>query len=317
MSIKIGVVMDDIRYIKSYKDSSFAMLLAAQARGWELFYMEQGDLSLRSGEPHGRVRQLRVVDQKQDYFSWVGDTAVVPLTQLDAILIRTDPPIDLEYIYATHILEQAEQRGVLVVNKPQSLRDANEKLYTAWFPQATPPTLVTKQMSDIHDFLATHGDIIIKPLDMMGGSSIFRLREGDPNLNVIMEVMTQKNKQFITAQRYLPAIAETGDKRILLIDGEPVPYALARMLPPGETRANMAVGGKGIGVPLTERDRWLCAQVAPTLKEKGFLFVGLDVIGDYITEINVTSPTGMRELDAEFGLDTAGLLMDAIARQLA
>ena len=316
MTIKLGIVMDDIRYIKSYKDSSFAMLLAAQARGWELYYLEQADLSLNNGEPFGRVRQVRVVDQKADYFEFLSDTAVVPLTTLDTILIRTDPPFNLEYIYATYILEQAEQRGVLVVNKPQSLRDANEKLYTAWFPHCVPPTLVAKRMEDLHSFLDTYGDIIVKPLDQMGGSSIFRLRPNDPNLNVILEVMTQKNKLFVMAQKYIPAIATTGDKRILLIDGEPVPYALARMLPPGETRANMAVGGKGVGVELTERDRWLCAQIGPTLKEKGLIFVGLDVIGDYVTEINVTSPTGMRELDAQFGLDTAGLLMDSIASKL-
>lgn len=316
MTIKLGIVMDPIESIKTYKDSSFAMMLAAQKRGWEIHYMQQVDLWLHNGRAFGRSQIITVVDQKTDYVTF-HSTQEQPLADLDVILLRTDPPFDMEYVYTTYILERAQAEGVLIVNDPQSLRDANEKVYTAWFTQCTPTTMVARDSGRIKHFLAEHKDIIVKPLDMMGGSSIFRLREGDANINVTLEVMTQHDKQYIIAQRFIPEIAQTGDKRILLIDGEPVPYALARMLQAGETRANMAVGGKPIGVPLTERDRWICAQVGPTLKEKGLLFVGLDVIGDYLTEVNVTSPTGIRELDAQFGLDIASQLMGAIEKRLS
>lgn len=315
MTTKIGIVMDPIESIKTYKDSSFAMMLAAQRRGWEIHYMQQGDLWLYNGRAFGRTQIIMVVDQKTNYVTFHSEQEL-PLADLDVILLRTDPPFNMEYIYTTYILERAQNEGAIIVNDPQALRDANEKMYTAWFPHCTPPTLVTRDAKRIKAFLAEHHDIIVKPLDMMGGSSIFRLRAGDANINVTLEIMTEHGRRFIICQHFIPEIAETGDKRILLIDGEPVPYALARMLPPGESRANMAVGGKPVGVPLTERDRWICAQVGPTLKEKGLLFVGLDVIGAYLTEINVTSPTGMRELDAQFGLDTGGQLMEAIAQKI-
>ena len=223
--------------------------------------------------------------------------------------------MDMEYVYTTQILELAERQGVLVCNRAQSLRDANEKLFTALFPQCCPPTLVARESSRLRAFLAEHKDVVIKPLGSMGGESIFRIRAGDPNTSTIFEVLTDNGKRFAMVQRYIPEIT-AGDKRILLIDGEPVPYALARVPAPGELRGNLAVGGQGVGVELSERDRWICAQVAPTLLEMGLTFVGLDVIGDHLTEINVTSPTCIRELDTIYGLDIGTQLMDAIERQL-
>lgn len=315
MTTKIGIVMDPIESIKTYKDSSFAMILAAQKKGWEVHYMQQRDLWLHGGRAYGRTQIISVVDQKTDFVTFHGEQEL-PLAELDAILLRTDPPFDMEYVYTTYILERAEAEGTVIVNNPQALRDANEKVYTAWFPETTPITLVTRDSGRIKKFLAEHKDIIVKPLDMMGGSSIFRLREGDANINVTLEVMTEHDGRFIIAQRFIPEIVETGDKRILLINGDPVPYALARMLQEGETRANMAVGGKPIGVPLTDRDRWICEQVGPALREKGLIFVGIDVIGDYMTEVNVTSPTGIRELENQFGLDISGQLMDVIAEKI-
>ena len=315
MSTRLGVVMDPIETIKPHKDSSFAMLLAAQARGWELFYMEQPDLFLADGMSRARMRPLQVMDRDRDWFAWIGDAREMPLQELHAILMRKDPPLDLEYLYSTYLLEQAEARGTLVVNRCASLRDANEKLFTAWFPQCCAPTLVSREAARFRAFLAEQGDIILKPLDAMGGASIFRVREGDPNTAVILETLTDHGRRMAMAQRFIPEIRD-GDKRILLVDGEPVPYALARIPAPGETRGNLAAGGRGEGVPLTERDYWICAQVAPVLRDKGLLFVGLDVIGDYLTEINVTSPTCIRELDRQYGLDIAGRLMDAIAARL-
>jgi glutathione synthase len=291
------------------------MLLEAQARGWPIRYMEQGDLFLRDGQALARQRELKVFDDAQRWFAWGGETTG-PLSELDVILMRKDPPFDMEYVYATYLLERAEDAGVLVVNRPRSLRDANEKLFTAWFPQCTPPTLVTRAAGRIRDFLAEHGDIVLKPLGGMGGESVFRVRRDDPNVNVTIETLTARETRYAMAQRFLPEITR-GDKRILLIDGEPVPYALARVPAAGETRGNLAAGGTGTGVPLTERDRWICAQVGPVLREKGLLFVGLDVIGDYLTEINVTSPTCIRELDRQYGLHISAGLMDAIADRLA
>lgn len=313
MSLQLGIVMDPIATIKVYKDSSFAMLLAAQARGWTLWYMELNDLWLRDGQPYATLRQLHVKDDLDQWFS-LEPPIVAPLSSLSVILMRKDPPFDLEYIIATYLLEQAEAAGVLVVNKPQSLRDANEKLYTAWFPHCCVPTLVTRQAAQLRDFLQEHGDIILKPLDGMGGSSIFRLVTGDTNMSVIIEIMTQYERRFVMAQRYIPEIIH-GDKRILLINGEPIPYALARIPQAGETRGNLAAGGRGEGVKLTARDQWICEQVGPTLREKGLLFVGLDVIGDYLTEINVTSPTCIRELDKLYQLDIADQLMTLIAQK--
>jgi glutathione synthase len=314
MAVKLGVVMDPISEITVKKDSSLAMLLAAQARGWSLSYMEPKDLYLRDGICHARMRPLVVRDHPRDWFD-LGDAETTPLSELQVVLMRKDPPFDMEYIYATYLLERAEQSGVLVVNKPQSLRDANEKLYTAWFPQCCPPTLVTREKSRLYEFLKAEKEIIVKPLDGMGGASIFRVRDGEANTSVIFETMTAHERRFMMAQRFLPAIRE-GDKRVLLINGEPIPYALARVPAEGDARGNLAAGAKGVGVELGERERWIAAQVGPVVRDKGLMFVGLDVIGDYLTEINVTSPTCIRELDAIYGLNIGAQLMDAIEARL-
>lgn len=313
--LRLGVVMDPIAAIVIKKDSTFAMLLEAERRGWPIAYMEQGDVFLRDGKPFARLSELHVQDNADHWFD-LGDARVEPLGALDVILMRKDPPFDMEYVYTTHLLERAEAEGVLVVNKPQSLRDCNEKLFTAWFPQCTPPTLVTRSKARLRDFLNEFNDIILKPLGDMGGASIFRLRADDPNLNVVNEIMTEHEQRFVMAQKFIPDISE-GDKRILMIDGEPVPYALARIPAEGETRGNLAVGGRGVGVTLSPRDRWICEQVGPVLREKGLLFVGLDVIGDYLTEINVTSPTCVRELDALYGLNSAAQFLDVVEKQVA
>lgn len=315
MAIKLGIVMDPIERITPYKDTSFAMLLEAQRRGYELFYMQPEDIYLKDSRPFAITSQLKVWDRNDGEYYGFGSSARTDLGELDIILIRQDPPFNSDYLYSTHLLEQAEALGVLVVNKPQSLRDANEKLFSSWFPQCLAPSLVSAKSELLREFIAEQGDTILKPLDAMGGASIFRVRRDDPNISVIIEVMTDHGQHHIMAQRYLPEIKD-GDKRILLIDGEPVPYALARIPQQGETRGNIAAGGRGEGIALTERDRWLCQQIAPTLREKGLIFVGLDVIGDYITEINVTSPTCIRELDAQFNLNIAGDLMDCLERKL-
>lgn len=314
MTIKLGVVMDSIATITIKKDTTFAMLLAAQARGWELHYFEQADLYARANQSFGRSRLLSVEDDARGWFTFHGEREL-PLAALDVILMRKDPPFDMEYIYTTYLLELAEMAGVLVVNQPRGLRDANEKFFALHFPQCCPPTMVSREPARLKRFLDEQSDLVVKPLDGMGGASVFRLRRDDPNLNVILETLTAHGRRFIMAQRYIPEVI-AGDQRILLIDGEPVPYALARIPQAGETRANLAAGGRGEGVPLGERERWICAQVAPRLREMGLLFVGLDVIGDYLTEINVTSPTCARELDAQFGLDIGGALMTAIEQRL-
>lgn len=314
MPIKLGIVMDSITQINIKKDSSFAMLLEAQARGWELHYMELNDLYLRNGVAFARTRTLKIQRDITSWYSFI-EQQDLPLHALQVILMRKDPPFDQEFLYATYLLEQAESKGVYVVNKPQSLRDANEKLFTAWFPQCCTDTLVTCESHRVRTFLAEHGDIILKPLDGMGGTSIFRLQQGDSNLSVILEVMTQHNSRHVMAQKYLPAIKD-GDKRILLVNGEPVPYCLARIPAQGESRGNLAAGGRGEGRPLSERDRWIAHEVGATLREKGLVFVGLDVIGDTLTEINVTSPTCIQELDKQFDLNISGLLMNHIAQVL-
>lgn len=315
MPRRLGVVMDPIGSIHIKKDSTFAMLLAAQKRGWEIRYMEQGDLFLQAGEVRARTRALQVFDDDQRWHD-LSDERTHSLADLDVVLMRKDPPFDIEYVYTTYLLEQAQARGTHVVNHPRALRDANEKLYCAWFPQCCPPTLVTRDAKRLREFAHEHRDIVVKPLYGMGGRSIFRLREGDPNTSVILETMTEYGARFTMAQKFLPEIA-AGDKRILLIDGEPVPYALARVPADGETRGNLAAGGKGVGVALTDRDRWICSQIAPRLREDGLTFVGIDVIGDYLTEVNVTSPTCIRELDKLYGLDIAGQLLDVIEKKLA
>ncbi len=315
MSIRLGIVMDPIASISFKKDSSLAMLLAAQARGWQLFYMEQQDLYQHAGQARARLRPLRVFDDAARWFE-LGTEVDQPLQDLDVILMRKDPPFDNEFIYSTYLLEQAEQAGCLVVNRPQSLRDCNEKMFATLFPQLTPPTLVSRRADILREFASEQRDIILKPLDGMGGSSIFRHREGDPNLSVILETLTNHGRQQIMAQRYLPAIID-GDKRILMIDGEPVPYCLARIPAQGETRGNLAAGGRGEARPLTERDLEIARTVGPELRKRGLLFVGLDVIGEHLTEINVTSPTCIREIDKAFDTRIGERLMDAIAAKLA
>ena len=314
MPIKLGMVMDSIGRINIKKDTSFAMLLEAQARGWELHYMELNDLFLRNGRAYARTRTMTVQRDAEQWHQFISEQDI-PLDQLDVIMMRKDPPFDQEYIYATYLLERAESMGVYVVNKPQSLRDANEKLFTAWFPQCCAETLVAREPARIRSFLNEQGEIILKPLDGMGGTSIFHLRQNDPNLSVIMETMTLYNTRYVMAQKYLPEIKD-GDKRILMINGEAVPYALARIPAQGETRGNLAAGGRAEGRKLTEQDWWIANQVGPTLREKGLIFVGLDVIGDKLTEINVTSPTCAQELDQQFGLNISGLLMDHIEKNL-
>jgi glutathione synthase len=309
------VVMDPIDEIKPAKDTTLAMLLAAQKRGWELWYAEQRDLWLRDGVASGRVRPIKVRNDLQDWFTL--DTAHTrPLADFGVILMRKDPPFDMEYIYTTYILERAEEQGVLVANRPQGLRDMNEKVFTAWFPQCCAPTLITRDMADMHAFLREHLRIVCKPLYGMGGRSIFVVDRGDKNANVVFETMTEYGTRFAIVQRYIPDIVSTGDSRILVIDGEPAPYALARIPQESDNRGNLAAGARGEGRELTERDRWLVSEIGPTLRRRGMLFVGLDVIGGFVTEINVTSPTGVRELDKQFGTEIAGLLMDAIEKRL-
>ncbi|QYJ78302.1 glutathione synthase [Shewanella acanthi] len=308
--IKLGIVMDPISEINIKKDSSFAMLMAAQARGYELFYMEMADLAMVNGVAMGNMRPLKVINDASKWFE-LGEAQDTPLEALDVVLMRKDPPFDTEFIYATYMLERAEEKGVLIVNKPQSLRDANEKLFTAWFSEFTPETIVTRDANRIRAFHQAKGDIILKPLDGMGGTSIFRVKQDDPNLGVIIETLTQYGNQYAMAQAFIPEITQ-GDKRILVVDGEPVPYALARIPKKGETRGNLAAGGSGVAQPLSESDWKIARAIGPELKKRGLIFVGLDVIGDKLTEINVTSPTCIREIQAAFDVDITGMLMDAI-----
>lgn len=315
MTVKLGVVMDPIADINVKKDTTLSMLLAAQRRGWELYYMEQNDLSLDQGLARAAVRRLSVEDNSESWFE-VGSPQDITLSDLDVVLMRKDPPFDMDFIYSTYILEAAKREGTLVVNDPRSLRDCNEKLFATQFPQCCPPLIVAASAARLKAFHAEHGDVILKPLDGMGGASIFRVKAGDPNLSVIIETLTDHGRQQIMAQKFLPEIID-GDKRILMVDGVPAEYGLARIPMFGETRGNLAAGGSGVAMPLSDRERWICSQVAPVLHEKGLLFVGLDVIGDYLTEINVTSPTCVRELDRAHQLDIAGDLMEAIASKLA
>jgi glutathione synthase len=313
--LRVLVVMDPIDEIKPAKDTTLAMLLAAQKRGWELWYAEQRDLWLRDGVAFGRVRPVSVRNDLKDWFT-LDAAHTQPLADFPVILMRKDPPFDMEYIYTTYILERAEQQGTLVVNRPQGLRDMNEKVFTAWFPQCCAPTLITRDMADMHAFLREHQRIVCKPLYGMGGRSIFVLERSDKNANVVFETMTEYGTRFAIVQRYIPDIVTTGDSRILVIDGEPAPYALARIPQESDNRGNLAAGARGEGRELNDRDRWLVSEIGPTLRQRGMLFVGLDVIGGYVTEINVTSPTGVRELDKQFGTEIAGLLMDAIEKRL-
>lgn len=313
-NLRLGVVMDPISGITPAKDSTLAMLLEAQARGHELWYFEQADLRLRNGEVQGRGRPLRVENSTSAWYA-LGDPQDLKLAELDVILMRKDPPFDTEFIYTTYILERAEQCGTLVVNRPASLRDINEKAFTAWFPQCCPDTLITRSMADFRAFLAEHGKIVLKPLHGMGGRSIFVVVRGDNNANVIYETLTDDGNRHAIAQRYIPEIRQ-GDKRIILVDGEPVGFALARIPPADDNRGNLVMGALPEIRALTPRDRWICSEVGPTLRERGVLFAGLDVIGDYLTEINVTSPTGIRELRKLGDLDVAGTLFDVLEQRL-
>ncbi|RAP58557.1 glutathione synthase [Oleiagrimonas sp. MCCC 1A03011] len=314
MSLAVAVLMDPIQSIKVAKDSTLAMLLEAQRRGHTLLYMEQGDLAVRDGKAWARMAPLQVRDDPKDWCT-LGNADWRPLRDVDIVLERKDPPVDAQFIYDSMVLELAEREGVRVVNRPQSLRDCNEKLYALQFPQCCAPTRVARDPDTLREFVSEHDQVVLKPLDGMGGRGIFRSHRGDPNLNSILETLTEDGTRLAIAQRYIPEIT-AGDKRILVIDGEPVPYALARIPQGDEFRGNLAAGGRGEGVPLSDRDRWIVEQVAPDLRRRGLTFVGLDVIGDYLTEINVTSPTCIRELDAQFGLTIAGLMFDAIEKTL-
>ncbi|MDT8319021.1 MAG: glutathione synthase [Xanthomonadales bacterium] len=309
-ALRTGVIMDPIAGIKSYKDSTFAMLLEAQRRDHELWYMERRDLTVRDGTVLGHMGPITVRDDTADWFT-LGDREERKLASLDFLLMRKDPPFDMDYVYTTYMLDLAEQAGVTVINRPQALRDANEKFFITHFPQCCVPALITRSSDDIRDFVHEHGLSVVKRLDGMGGESIFQVRSDDPNLNVILETITSADHDLIMVQRYIPEITQ-GDKRVLVVNGKPVPFALARIPGKGDFRGNLAKGGTGRGVPLSERDYWICEQVAPELERRGIVFAGLDVIGDWLTEINVTSPTCIRELDAEFGLNIAGDLFDAL-----
>ncbi len=291
------------------------MLLEAQDRGWQIYYMTINDLYMDNNVSYANYQLLQLKDDNQDWFS-KSDAGVCRLDELDVILMRKDPPFDLEYIYCTYLLEQAEENDTLVINKAASLRDCNEKLYTRYFPQCCVASRVSRNPRRLVEFIEEHQDVIIKPLDGMGGQSIFRVLAGDKNTNVILETVTRFGTSQTMAQRYIPEISQ-GDKRILLVNGQAIPYALARLPAAGENRGNIAAGASTQGQKLSKRDHWLCEQIGPALRDKGLLFVGIDVIGDYITEINVTSPTCIRELDQEFGLNISAELFNCIDRLVA
>ena len=317
-ALRIAFLMDPIESITPYKDSTLAMMLAAQRKDWgrplELYVLQQADLMVRNGKVALRLRKVKVADDNQQWFEWLEESRVEAADFVDVLFMRKDPPFDIEYVTSTWLLELAEQQGVLVVNKPQALRDCNEKAFIAQFPQCCTDTLISRDAQDLRDFVAEIGDVILKPLDGMGGAGIFRVTDNDPNLSVMLETLLHGGAT-VMAQRFLPAIKD-GDKRILMVDGEPVPYTLARIPADGETRGNLAAGGRGVAQALTEKDRWIAEQVAPALKARGLLLVGLDVIGDCLTEINVTSPTCMREIDAQFGTDIGMDVMNAVENKL-
>jgi glutathione synthase len=315
MTIKLGVVMDYIGAINYKKDSTLAMLWEAASRGWEIFYFEQKDLYIKNGASFGNSRALKVFPDANKWYEFGAEKAVL-LSDLDVILMRKDPPFDREYVYTTYILEQAERAGVFVLNKPQALRDANEKIAVTWFPDFCPPTLVTRSISMLREFFHEHKNIVCKPLDAMGGASVFQLRENDPNAEVVFEMLTQREMAFMMGQKFITDIS-AGDKRILLINGEPLPKVLARVPAPGQWRGNLAAGAQGVVQPLSENDKRICETVGPLLREKGLYFVGLDVIGDYLTEVNVTSPTCIRELDEGGDMTIAAQLFDFIKTKIA
>ena len=313
-TIKLGIVMDPISKVKVAKDSSMAMMLEAQKRGYDIYYMEMRDLYLDRGQARANTQKIKVYDDTNHWYE-LSDQQDMALSELDVILMRKDPPFDTEFIYATYILERAEVEGTLIINKPQSLRDCNEKLFTAWFADLTPRTLVTRNDAQIRAFHKELKDIIIKPLDGMGGSSIFRIKENDANVGVIIETLTNHGQQYSMVQEYMPEIVD-GDKRILIVNGEPMPYCLARIPAHGETRGNLAAGGKGVAQPLSPTDKLIAETIAPELKKRGLFFVGLDIIGNKVTEINVTSPTCIREIEAAYPINISGKLMDAIEQNI-
>jgi len=315
MTIRLGVVMDPIQSLHFDKDSTLAMLWEAQDRGYELYYFEQIDLFSRDGVPYGMARKLNVNRDSSNWFT-LQAPAEMPLGVLHVILMRKDPPFNEEYIYTTYLLEQAENQGVLVVNRPQSLRDCNEKFFATHFPQCSPPTVVTQSIEQLQAFWRKHTEIVCKPLNNMGGKLVFRLDQHDKNANAIFDLLTQNQTVYAVAQKFIPDI-KAGDKRILLIDGEAIPHVLARIPQEGEWRGNLALGAKGIVQPLTARDKFICDQIGPELKKRGLYFVGIDVIGDYLTEINVTSPTGIRQIDAGAKINVSATLMDFIHKELS
>ncbi|MDP2634334.1 MULTISPECIES: glutathione synthase [unclassified Pseudoalteromonas] len=314
MAIKLGIISDPISGFNIKKDTGFAMMMQAQSRGYEIYYMEMDDLSLRKGKAYATAAKATVFDDENHWYE-LEQKSTIALADLDVILMRKDPPFDTEYIYATYILERAELEGTLIINKPQSLRDANEKLFTAWFSEHTPDTLVTRDKNQIREFLKEHKDIILKPLDGMGGASIFRVTENDANFGVICETLTEHGTRFAMAQNFIPEIKQ-GDKRVLVVNGEVIPYCLARIPQNGETRGNLAAGGRGEARPISDADLKIAQAVAPTLKAKGLVFVGLDIIGDKLTEINVTAPTCVKEIEAAFDISITGILFDAIEEKL-
>ncbi len=314
MVTKLGVVMDPIDSLNPKKDSTLAMMRAAQRKGWEIYHIEQSGLYIQEGEVYTHRHKVNVFDDPQRWYEII-DSQHMPASDFSAILMRKDPPFDMQYVYSTYLLEMVEQAGTPVLNRPGGIRDCNEKLFALQFAQCCPPHVVSRDPAILRKFHETHGDVIYKPLDGMGGASIFHVKPDDSNLSVIIETLTDLGQQQIMAQKYIPEI-KNGDTRILLIDGEPVDFGLSRVPASGESRGNLAAGGEGIGRKLNERDRWICKQVGPSLKKRGLYFVGIDVIGDYLTEINVTCPTCIRELDRAFDLDIAGSYMDFIEREI-
>jgi glutathione synthase len=307
----LGIVMDPIESINPKKDTTLAFMLEAQARGWKLAYMTMNDLHIVNGMAMADLQFVKVYNDTSHWYD-IESSESMALSKLDVILMRKDPPFDMEYIMATYILERAELEGALVVNSPRSLRDVNEKVYTSWFASCCPPSLFTRSKQAIREFIVQHKKIVIKPTGKMGGRSVFVIAEGDPNTNVIIEEMTQNGTIYVQAQQYIPEISTGGDKRILLINGEPVGQAIARIPGAGDHRGNLAAGATAVAVELTARDRWICEQLKPTLISKGLYFVGIDIIGDYMTEINVTSPTGVREIDKFFHINVSAIFIDQL-----
>ena len=312
--MKLAIILDPLEEIKTYKDTTYAMMREAAARGHQLFTLMQSDVLLRDGVVVGNARALTLLDDVHDWYR-SGDVTATPLKNFDAVLMRKDPPFDMEYIYSTYLLELAEAQGAKVFNKPRAIRDYNEKLAIAKFAQFTAPTLVARDADEVRSFISQHGDCVVKPLDGMGGTGIFRVSPTEPNLNAILETLMRDGAQTIMAQKYIPAISK-GDKRVLVIDGEPIPYALARIPKAGETRGNLARGGTGVAQPLSTRDREIATALGPQLKADGLLLVGLDIIGDYLTEVNVTSPTCMQEIQQQTGFSAAAKMIDALERRI-